>query len=566
MSKLSHLLNRVVGRNKNFVTEELLLIAILLGAIFMSVIGLIIDIVLQLNPIITCLTGLCTVLLSLVYWFARVKRLFTLSNWLSAILVFVLIDPMWFYNSGSKGPLLLLLVLFFSLFIYLWNGWPRIIFISFFFLNSAGQFIIEYKYPYLIADYASSKARIIDIYTGVFMYVGLSCIIMIYIKKLYRIEKEKALKSDQLKSAFLANMSHEIRTPMNGIIGFSQLLRKDELSDEKRIRYISIINECSNRLMNIVNDILDISKLETGQVELIIEPVDLDLLINQLVMFFEPKAKEKRIKILTGNQLDDKSIIVNTDYSKLWQILNNLISNAIKFTNTGYVKISFQIINDRVKFCVEDTGIGISPEYHDKIFERFRQVEVTTVRNYGGNGLGLAISKYLVELLGGKIWLESEFGKGSNFYFTIEQQILIEKPLIESAKKEESLIANKVVDFTILIAEDEETNFLFLKEVFTDEKNNVIHAHNGQEAIEICRSNSKINLVLMDIKMPLLDGFNAAKQIKLWKPQLQIIAQTAYAHSSDKDKVIKEGFDDYIAKPIKLLDIQKLIEKYKPAN
>lgn len=423
MSKVRKLFNRIIGRNKSFATEELLLISILLGAIAVSAIGVIVDIVLNLNLFITLLTGLSVILLSLIYWFARVQKKFTLSKWLATIVVFMLIDPMWFFNSGSKGPILLLLVLFFSLFIYLWDGWARAIFIAFFFLNGIGQFIIEYKYPHLITNYPNEKAHILDVYTGFLIYVALSSILMIYLKKLYRDEKEKATKSDQLKSAFLANMSHEIRTPMNGIVGFSQLLKKPELDKEKQVKYVNIITSCSNRLMNLVNDILDISSLETGQIELDIEPVDLNQLVSKLVKFFEYKTNEKKIKILTDINIDSRNIIINTDGSRLWQILNNLLSNAFKFTREGYIKLGLKEDSDFIEFYVEDTGIGIAPEHHERIFERFSQVELATEKLYGGTGLGLAICKKLVELFGGKIWLESELGKGSIFHFTIEKKL-----------------------------------------------------------------------------------------------------------------------------------------------
>ncbi len=431
------LFNRLVGRNKSFETEQLLLISILIGAIFVSVLGLVVDLVIHLNFIITFLTGLSIILLSLIYWFARVEKKFTLSKWLSTIVVFMLIDPMWYFNSGSKGPILLLFLLFFSLFIYLWDGWSRIIFISFFFFNSIVQFVIEYKFPYLIKGYPNEKAQILDVYTGFIIYVALSCILMIYLKKLYRAEKERAMKSDQLKSAFLANMSHEIRTPMNGIIGFAQLLKKGNLNKDKQDKYIKIITDCSSRLMNIVNDILDISKLETGQVEATYEPVDLNQLINQMVQLFEYKAKEKQIKIITENNLNGRNIILNTDSYRLWQILNNLLGNALKFTTNGYIKLGFKEIPEFIEFYVEDTGIGIAPEFHDKIFERFRQVETTTTKLYGGTGLGLSICKSLAELLGGKIWLESEPGKGSIFHFTITKQIISAKPSANELKNEE---------------------------------------------------------------------------------------------------------------------------------
>jgi signal transduction histidine kinase len=560
MYKIRYYINRIIGKDKGFDTDQLLLISILLLAMVMSFLGTMANIILHLGFIITLLTSITTLFLLLIYWFARVKRWFSLSKWLTATFLFMLIDLMWVFNSGSNGPILLVLVVFFSFFIYLWDGISRAIFITFYFINCIAQFIIEYNFSYLLTTYSDNKTRVVDVYSGLLIYISLSGVVMIYLKKLYKTEKENAVKSDHLKSAFLANMSHEIRTPMNGIVGFAQLLRRRNISEEKQLKYISIIIDSSSHLLNIVNDILDISKIETGQLEIVIEPVEIVDLMQRLIRFYEPKADEKQVKIIFEGNTGSQEIIVNTDSSKLYQVLNNLISNAIKFTSRGYIKIGYQLKFDHVSFFVEDTGIGVSEENHDEIFERFRQIEQSSAKQYGGTGLGLAICKSLVQLLGGKILIQSEIGKGSRFEFTI-----LNYPLTyvqEEATKQNPPITG-MIDFTVLIAEDEENNFLFLKEALTDNNIKVIRAHNGIEAVNICFTNPSINLVLMDLKMPVLDGYGAAKQILALKHKLPIIAQTSHALTTDRDRVKKEGFAGYITKPIKIEELLVLIEKYR---
>jgi len=383
-------------------------------------------------------------------------------------------------------------------------------------------------------------------------------------QKLIEIEllqaKEKAEESDRLKSSFLANMSHEIRTPMNGIIGFSNLLSRADLPAEKRLNYSNIVTESCNMLQQIVNDILDISKIEAGQVKIKEEKVDINLIINELSAFHLPATKITDLSLYSIKPLNKTAAIIRTDKTKLYQVLNNLLSNAIKFTDSGYIKFGYEVVNGSLQFFVKDTGIGIPIELQDKIFDSFRQAELELNRSYGGTGLGLAISKRLVNLLGGKIWVESEVGKGSIFYFTIPYQLANPKMENTGISKQESY----VLDFdplTILVAEDEEINYLFLEEVLKELKIELIHARNGKEAVELVKSRSDIDLVLMDIKMPVMNGYEATGQIKKFNPDMPVIAQTAYALAGDRVKALNAGCDDYLSKPIKSEDLIKIIHK-----
>ena len=374
------------------------------------------------------------------------------------------------------------------------------------------------------------------------------------------IAKDKAEESNLLKTAFLNNLSHEIRTPMNSIIGFSQLLNNKALNDTKRESFVKKINNSSKQLLSIVEDIINISKIESNQEELFFETVSINNLLTELYDTYEKEAESKNIQLFFENLLNPEDCFVYTDIAKLKQILNNLISNAIKFTNQGKIEFGCILKDKILEFFVKDSGIGIEKNMHEQIFERFRQVEVDTTRDFGGIGLGLSISKEYVEMLNGKIWLISEVDKGSEFYFNI--------PFMKNENKETELIENehkvnyKLENTTILIAEDNELNFVYLEELLSITNAKILHVTNGFEAVKICKTNKNIDLVLMDIKMPKLNGFEATLQIKKLRPDLPIIAQTAYAFTDDKAKAIHAGCDDYIAKPIVEADFFDILKKY----
>ncbi len=318
--------------------------------------------------------------------------------------------------------------------------------------------------------------------------------------------KEKAEESNQLKTAFLQNMSHEIRTPLNAISGFSGMLNKPELSEEKRESFVSIIQNSSKQLVSIVSDILTISSLETNQEKLHIDKVCINNIIVDLLAIFKQQSQNQNISLYAKQQLNDKQSEIYTDKTKITQILSNLISNALKFTHEGSIEFGYtlrqalssvgepveEVTEQRllsgveVEFYVKDSGIGINPELHEKIFERFRQADNSTNKKYGGTGLGLAISKAFAELLGGKIWVQSEIETGSTFYFTIPY-----KPVNKIYKINTSIEQNENFK-TILVAEDEEYNFLYIEELLLDiacsdfsGNLKLIHAKDGKEAVEI---------------------------------------------------------------------------------
>jgi len=387
--------------------------------------------------------------------------------------------------------------------------------------------------------------------------------------------KNKAEESDRLKSAFLANMSHEIRTPMNGILGFAELLKEPMLTGEEQLEYIGIIERSGIRMLNIINDIVDISKVESGQMEVSIKETNINEQIEYLYTFFKPEAHQKGIQFRYKNSLPSKEAILRTDREKLYAILTNLVKNAIKFTHVGAIEFGYNLNVGRepaeLEFFVKDTGAGISKEHQAFIFERFRQGNESLNRNYEGAGLGLTISKAYVEMLGGRIWVESDPDgksgeKGSIFYFTIPYNIESKEKKVDSiggsVHPEECLIHSNGSGLKILIVEDDVISEKLIKATVKMFSKEVLKAGTGVEGVEACRNNPDIDLVLMDIKMPEMDGLEATRQIRQFNKEVIIIAQTAFALTGDREKAIGAGCNDYIAKPIKKAELMVLIQKY----
>jgi len=366
--------------------------------------------------------------------------------------------------------------------------------------------------------------------------------------------KEKAEESDRLKTAFLHNISHEIRTPLNAICGFAGFLKDENLEHSKRQNFAEIIINSGFQLTSIINDIISISTIESGQVKTKINETNIENLLNEINSIFSLKAKNKELAFYYKPPIT-KLKIIKTDEIKLFQIISNLLTNSIKFTNAGYVEFGYNFKTDFIEFYVKDSGIGIKPEFHEKIFERFRQADQSIGTIYGGTGLGLSISKAYTEIIGGNIWLTSEYEKGTTFYFTI--------PLITNEPNFTNVINTTEKALTIMIAEDDEANYLYFAEIISSLNVHLLHAKDGREAVELCRTNSEINMVFMDIKMPYMNGYEATKQIKSIRPELPIIAQTAYYYSEEKNEAIISGCNDYISKPIKMERVIEIIMKYK---
>jgi len=374
--------------------------------------------------------------------------------------------------------------------------------------------------------------------------------------------KKKLEESDALKTKFLRNISHKIRTPMNAIYGFTSVLNKPELTEDKRKTFISIIQSNSNQLLSTVTDIITISSLETNQEKVKISKVCTNNIILELLSVFKPQTDIYNLNIFAKQNLSDKQSEIYTDKLKLTQILTYILKNAVKYTEKGFVEFGYNLKdidenNSILEFYVKDTGVGIAAEYNEKIFVDFFQIENSINKNYTGTGLGLSIAKKLADIIEGKITLESELDKGTTFYLSI--------PYNPVHKEFETKNKQKTKVTTILIAEDEEFNFLFIELMLIDFDVKLIHAKDGLETVDVCKANPEIDIILMDIKMPNLNGYEAAKIIRESHPNLPIIAQTAYALEAEFE-IYKDAFDDYITKPLKEEELKQKLLKFAVFN
>ncbi|MBW8332155.1 MAG: response regulator [Prolixibacteraceae bacterium] len=374
--------------------------------------------------------------------------------------------------------------------------------------------------------------------------------------------KEHAEESDRLKSAFLANMSHEIRTPLNSIIGFSDLLNDPDFDEEQKSEFTKSIINNGNNLLVIISDIMDLSMIVAGQMVIKKEHFSAQKLLEDLENEYKREASDKGIEIRLTIPSECPEVIIENDKYRTRQILINLISNALKFTSIGFVEIGFLLKVNRIQFHVKDTGIGIAPEHFKAIFDRFRQVEITITRQYGGNGLGLAISKNLVELCGGRIWVESELGKGSTFYFSLPIQSQTNPDTASLSKMIPHTEEVGITNLKILIVEDDQSSSQLISISVRKLAKEIINVHSGTKAVEVCRNNPDIDLVLMDIQLPEMNGHEATRQIREFNSNVVIIAQTAFALSGDKEKALEAGCNDYISKPIKQGELVELMHKY----
>jgi hypothetical protein len=346
---------------------------------------------------------------------------------------------------------------------------------------------------------------------------------------------------------------------MNAIVGFSALLGEPDLDRGTQKSYIEIIMQSSDHLLSIISDIVDISNIEANLTKTLENEISLNKSIKSLCNQFIPRAEEKKIQLVCETGLSDSDDYILTDSTKLNQILSNLLSNALKFTEKGLIKLHYKVKDNFLEFCVSDTGIGILPEYHDRIFDRFYQVQSEETRLYEGTGLGLSISKAYVELLGGRIWVSSEPGKGTSFFFTIpyKKQIVKTMPVYEDRVPGTLVFSEKK---TILVAEDVESNYKLIRYFLSDSNTEILHAFNGKEAVEKFLSTNKIDLILMDIKMPVMDGYTAVKLIREKNNTIPIIAQTAYA--DDKERAIECGCTGFISKPFDKKSLFKVLSEF----
>jgi signal transduction histidine kinase/CheY-like chemotaxis protein len=374
--------------------------------------------------------------------------------------------------------------------------------------------------------------------------------------------KERAEQSDKLKSAFLANMSHEIRTPMNGILGFSQLLLETD-DREELTEFIEVINKNGNHLLALINDIIDISKVEAGMLSLSANEFSVNELLDEVneLLLKDNHVSGRRFDLRSKYALDKGQDIIVSDRTRLKQVLINLVGNACKFTYKGYVEVGYAVHEEFLVFYVKDTGVGLDYDQQQYIFERFMQATIDHRPKHEGTGLGLAISKAFVNLFGGEIWVESEPAGGSVFCFTLPLR-KDGRSIIKRHQKNYIPMEFNWKDKVILVAEDVTTNFLLIKTALKRTGVTLVWAKNGKEAVEECKKDQQIDLVLMDVRMPVMSGFEATPLIRKMRPELPVIAQTSYAMDGDREKSIESGCTDYIAKPFNIKEFIELIAQY----
>ncbi|MCX6272301.1 MAG: response regulator [Bacteroidetes bacterium] len=484
---------------------------------------------------------------------------FVLSRYVLIILTIFFVTVTWFFNYGTNGPIIFFFLLIQSFTIFIFARPAREIISALLFFIITFLFGIELIYPGLIGYYPNYQSRLVDIYTSVIIYQAINIIIITLLVRFYSHEKEKAQDADRLKTTFLVNMSHEIRTPIHTIIGFSELLRNPR-SDESLEKYLEIIKNSSRHLLGLIDNIIDISKIEANQFKINFE----DFSVTELIEDLEELLKQQlaglgKQSVIVVCIHPEQEVWIRSDPYSIRQVMINLLTNAAKFTDKGKIVFGFMVKLAGIEFYVKDTGIGIDDDQTEKIFDPYYKIEHDEKKISRGAGVGLAISRQLVFMLGGSLTVKSEKGVGSHFTFVI--------PLnqVSGPKKEMWPVIPADLEFEnklILVAEDDETSYLLIKMLLNGINMRSIWAKTGAEALEQCLKNPHIKLVLMDVKMPDMDGLEATRKIKAIKPDLPVIAQTAYADGSDEILCKKAGCDDYISKPINNTLLIRKIKKH----
>jgi PAS domain S-box-containing protein len=375
--------------------------------------------------------------------------------------------------------------------------------------------------------------------------------------------------SNRLKSNFLANISHEIRTPLNSVVGFSNLLLNNNLTNEVKEEYIEHINHNSEKLLQIIGDIIDLSRLESSQIEITYEEASLSAIVNEIIEEARQiiRRNEKPIILNVKNHFEDVGDLIFTDRIWLKRVLNHLMDNAVKFTLEGSVEFSYLLENQNIVFKIRDTGIGINKENLGRIFEEFRQEFDGHHRPFEGLGIGLTLAKEVIERMGGKIVVESEKGVGSEFSFSIPYRPAGSPKTKVATVINESIM--KPIDWSsrkCLLVDDNKDVLIYLNRVLTDTGVSIITARSGFEAIEIIKATPDIDVVLLDMQMPEMNGIETTREIRKIRKNLPIIAQTAFIFEDDKDIILEAGCDACLIKPIRREHLLTVMSSFVKSN
>ncbi len=544
------------------------LIPLSLVGVVVSVVSIIINTFLEFSLVLYTIPIISLFFFIFIYYLGKNEKFVKPAKWFFIITVLLATNLVWYYNYGSHSYWIFLLVLLYSYLIFMMSG-KQLLFISLVLLvNLSVLFIYEYLYPNALGNYTSNRARIVDSYAAMYLFGVSAYILMSLTKRYYLIEYAKAREADKLKSSFLSNLTHEIRTPLNAITGFSTILADEEHTREEKQHFKSIIESSSDSLLQLIDDVLDASYIEAGQLSLQMAEFCVSDLISRLETTYKKEAlKTGKQSISISGEVSEEKVYAVSDKTRIHQIFVKLIDNALKFTDKGFVLFGYIEEENQLHFYVSDSGIGIEEEYQDKIFDRFYKVENQVNTLYRGAGLGLYLTQRNVELLSGSIWVESQAGAGSTFHFVIPV-----KGIRKEAANivEDSLRAVKPANYfipSLLIVEDDFGGMTLLTQMVSGSANKLFTAKKGKEAVDIFKENRDIAVVLLDIQLPDINGFEVIKQLRYINPDVIIIAQTAYVSEKDKHRCIEAGFDGYIAKPIdkrRLLNmIGKLLENRK---
>jgi signal transduction histidine kinase/CheY-like chemotaxis protein len=559
MKKLRSALAWILDDKEPVNSERYFMIITCFSSFVFLILLCVFHIIMNLKMAPVYLAGGSAIVLFFLYALVRFGNFLFIPKLSVTILGLIALDVTWYYKFLSFGPVLFFIFAFGALVIWVWEGKSLAFMLSFYVINIGVLFAIEYNTPSELFIYPNMKIRSLDIYLSFLLYSSLLIFLLSRVKNDFRRQQERASKSDKLKSAFLANMSHEIRTPMNAIVGFSELL-EEETDHVKRLQYTSIIRNSSANLLKLLNDIIDLSRIDAGDLHLNYSNFSIQELffeMNQIFSFELRKRQKTNVKL--DYNLPDGDYIIHSDPYRLKQVISNLLSNAVKFTSRGTIDLSCQKKHGELIFSISDTGTGIPDDDQKRVFERFTSFNYQGM-NTEGTGIGLSVVSKIVEVLHGRIWLKSRVGEGTCFYFTIPYVTskTVSIPINEAQMIDESNISEGRK--RVLVVEDDKTSFLLLKEILKKMNLEVHHEIDGKAAIEFILTNPEPHLILMDIKLPFVDGNKALAEIKKIYPNVPIIAQTAYALLGDKEKAISIGFDDYITKP---LDPHKLKELVK---
>lgn len=557
-------------RDSGFLSFERSFFSIVnLIAACISFLGFIINCILDLNKVLLIITTGTTLFYFAIFFLIKLKKYDSFYKWITSLVTILILNLLWFYNYGFRGPAPYFFVVIYSILIYIWHGNQLRVFTVIIIINLFILFILDFYYPNLTRPYINQQSQIVDVYTGLLFYIGLIFLVISEAKNSYIREYSKAKEAEHLKSAFLANMSHEIRTPLNAIVGFSHLLTETEINQSKRIEFKDLIEENTNQLLQLINDILDISKIESNQFTVTQKPVILSKVIDSV---------SKNAKLLTENkqneninfiiEIEEPNFEFISDEVRINQILNNLISNAFKFTDNGSIKLRVYTQENEINFELTDTGIGIDEELQKKIFDRFFRIGNTGIVNaqkelYRGTGLGLYLSQNIAKKLGGNLTVKSKLNIGSTFCFKLPVK---EIRILPEVKVEPIVIQSKtkleIKDLKVMVVEDDFFNQIFFRELFKRFGIQIRLANSGENAVEILASGANFHLIFLDIKLPGINGFEVLKYIKEKDIKAKVIAQTANGMEGDEQNCLEAGFDQYLSKPIKKAMIEGLLHEF----